>query len=41
MFRSVRMKRLNLLVLERDVQAVTKGLAELAAMPKWLGTLPL
>ena len=32
MFRSVRMKRLNLLVLERDVQAVTKGLAELAAM---------
>ncbi len=32
MFRSVRMKRLNLLVLERDVQAVTEGLAELAAM---------
>ncbi len=32
MFRPVRMKRLNLLVLERDVQAVTEGLAELGAM---------
>jgi len=31
-FRPVRMKRLNLLVLERDVQAVTEGLAELGAM---------
>ncbi len=32
MFRPVRMKRLNLLVLERDVQAVTEGLADLGAM---------
>ena len=32
MFRPVRMKRLNLLVLERDVQAVTEGLANLGAM---------
>ena len=32
MFRPVRMKQLNLLVLERDVQAVTEGLAELGVM---------
>jgi len=32
MFRPVRMKRLNLLVLERDVQPVTEGLAELGVM---------
>ena len=32
MFRPVRMRRLNLLVLEKDVQTVTEGLAELGVM---------